>query len=138
ALEDGIAASRRLKQCRDGRFHHFAHGVTRKGIQNEKLRRELVGRKELFAPGAKRWQIKPSTMLQHHSCGDALTPLRIGHADHGTLSNGRMFAECFLNLQRGNLVPTCLDDVNVRPPKDAIDTVLDDRSIAGAKPALAE
>src|ERR1017187_3833957 len=49
-----------------------------------------------------------------------------------------MFAQRFLNLQRADLVPARLEDVNVGPAEDAIDTVLDDSSIAGAKPAIAE
>src|SRR5271166_4419027 len=49
-----------------------------------------------------------------------------------------MFAQRFLNLQRRYLVPTRLEDVNIRPSQDAIHTVLDDSSVAGAKPAIAE
>src|ERR1039457_4739697 len=49
-----------------------------------------------------------------------------------------MFAQRLLNLQRRHLVPARLEDVNVRPAEDAINTVLDDRSIASAKPAIAE
>src|ERR1039457_4832 len=49
-----------------------------------------------------------------------------------------MFAQRFLNLQRGDLVPARLEDVYVRPAKDTINTVLDDRSIASTKPAIAE
>src|ERR1019366_525406 len=49
-----------------------------------------------------------------------------------------MVAQRLLNLQRGDLVPARLEDVNVRPAEDAINTVLDDRSIASTKPAIAE
>src|ERR1039458_5006480 len=49
-----------------------------------------------------------------------------------------MLAQRFFNLQRGHLVPARLKDVNVGPAEDAIDTVLRDRGIASAKPAVAE
>src|ERR1700730_18308648 len=49
-----------------------------------------------------------------------------------------MSAQGFLNLQHGYLVSPRLEDVNIRPTKNAIDTVLDDRCIASAKPAIAE
>src|SRR5664279_6565108 len=49
-----------------------------------------------------------------------------------------MFAQRLFNLQRGDLVPARLEDVNVGASQDAIDTVLDDRGIARAKPAVAE
>ncbi len=49
-----------------------------------------------------------------------------------------MFAQGFLNFQRGYLVSPGFEDVNIRPAKNAIDTVLDDGSIAGAKPSIAE
>src|ERR1019366_6277989 len=49
-----------------------------------------------------------------------------------------MVAQRLLNLQRGDLVPARLEDVNVRPAEDEINTVLDDRSIASTKPAIAE
>src|SRR5258708_9450313 len=49
-----------------------------------------------------------------------------------------MFAQRFLNLQRGYFVSARLEDVNICPAKNTIDTVLDDRSIASAKPAIAE
>src|SRR3982074_2699979 len=49
-----------------------------------------------------------------------------------------MFAQGFLNFQRGYLVSPGLEDVNIRPAKKAMDTVLDDRSIAGSKPSIAE
>ena len=49
-----------------------------------------------------------------------------------------MLAQRFLNLQRGYLVSPCLQNVNIRPAKNAIDTVLDDGSIASSKPSIAE
>src|ERR1039458_5504049 len=49
-----------------------------------------------------------------------------------------MLAQRFFNLQRGYLVPARLEDVNVGPAQDAIDTVLDDRGVASAEPAVAE
>src|SRR5260370_14987294 len=49
-----------------------------------------------------------------------------------------MFAQRFLNRQRGSLVSSRRENVNIRSAKNAIDTVLDDRSIASAKPAIAE
>src|ERR1019366_1775910 len=77
---------------------------------------------------------------QNHGRSHALAPLRIGHADHGTVRNCGMFAQRILNLQRGYLVSTRFENVDVRPAKNAMDTVFifHDRSIARAKPAVAE
>ena len=91
-----------------------------------------------FGPGAQRWQIEGIAIVQHHRRGDALAPLRIGHTDDGTLGNRGMFAQRLLNLQRGNLVSARLENVDVRPAENAIDAVLDDRGVAGAKPAIAK
>src|SRR5260370_4877448 len=77
-------------------------------------------------------------VIQHHRSRDALSPLWIGHADYGTFRHRGMFTQRFLNLQRGHLMSTRLEDVHVRPAKNAIDAALNHRSIAGAKPALAE
>src|SRR5258708_22994156 len=77
-------------------------------------------------------------VIQHSGRSDALAPLWIGHANNGTLGNRGMFAQRFLNLQRGYFVSARLEDVNICSAKNAIDTVLDDRSIASAKPAIAE
>ena len=49
-----------------------------------------------------------------------------------------MLAQRFLNLQCGYLVSARLEDVNASAAKNAIDTVFDDRSVASAKPAIAE
>src|ERR1700730_14442539 len=77
-------------------------------------------------------------VIQHHGRSDALAPLRIGHADNRTIGDRRMFAQDFLNLQGGYFVSPRLEDVDTRPAKNAIDTVLDDGSIASAKPSIAE
>src|SRR5208283_2424742 len=124
----------------------LSHRIARKRIQHEKPRRQLVSREQLLGPGAKGREIEGIAVIQHvgqylfqnYGRSDALAPLWIGHADHGTLGDRGMFAQRFLNLQRGYLVSARLEDVNVRPAKNAIDTVLDDRSIARAKPAIAE
>ena len=49
-----------------------------------------------------------------------------------------MLSQRILNLQRRYLVRARLKDVNVGSAKNAIDPVLDNRSIARAKPAIAE
>src|SRR5258708_25500400 len=77
-------------------------------------------------------------VIQHSGRSDALAPLWVGHADNGTRGNRGMFAQRVLNLQRGFFVSARLEDVNICPAKNTIDTVLDDRSIASAKPAIAE
>src|SRR5215813_7773018 len=76
------------------------------------------------------------TVIQDNGHGDALAPLRIGHADNYALGNRGMFAQCFLNLQRGYLVSAGLDDVTVRPAENAIDAVRDEPRITGAKPTV--
>ena len=76
------------------------------------------------------------TVIEDDGHGDALAPLRIGHADHYALGNSGMFAQCFLNLQGGYLVTARLEYVNVRSAKNAIDALLDDRRITGAKPTV--
>src|ERR1019366_8604090 len=79
-----------------------------------------------------------TAVLQHQGRGDALSPLWIGHADNRTFDYGGMLTQHFFDFQRRYFVPARLEDVDVRAPQNAIDTVLDDRSVAGAKPAFAE
>src|ERR1019366_10279971 len=106
-------------------------------------------REQLLGPGTQRRQIEDIAVVQpffqNNGRSDALAPLRIGHTDHGTLGNCGMFAERVLNLQRVYFVSTRFENVDVRPAKNAIDIVFifavfifDYRSIAGAKPTVAE
>src|SRR5437899_12596744 len=49
-----------------------------------------------------------------------------------------MFTQYLLNLQRRHLMSAGFQDVHVRPAKNAIHTAFDHRSVASAKPAVAE
>jgi len=86
-----------------------------------------MSRQQLLGPSTKGLQIEGIAVIQHHGCGDALAPLRVGDADHGTLGNRGMRAQCFLDLERGYFVSAGLEDVNVGAAKNAIAAVLDDR-----------
>ena len=83
-------------------------------------------------------QIENIAIFQHHRRGDTLSPLCIGYSDYPTLGNCRMPAQRLFDLQSGYFVAASLEYVDVCSTKNAVDAVLDDRGIAGDKPAIAK
>ena len=73
---------------------------------------------------------------QNHSSGNDFAPFIIRHANHSHLANIRVLKQRGLNLERRKLVTTRLDDVDGGTPQDAIGTFINNRNIAGQKPAV--
>ena len=134
---DGIDAFG-LKQRRQGGLPYLSHRIARERIDHQQPRRQFVSCQQFSGPSTEALQIENIAIFQHHRRGDTLAPLCIGYADHRTFGNCGMPAQRLFNLQSGYFVATGLEYVDVRSTKDAVDTVLDDRGIAGDKPAIAK
>src|SRR5262249_46539089 len=89
-------------------------------------------------PGAQLLKAKLASIAQHHRGGDTLSPLGIGDPDDRTLDDARMLAQHLFHLECRNLVAARFQDVDVAPSENPEDTILHDRGIARAKPAIAK
>src|ERR1700733_2156582 len=127
-----------LKLLRQGGLHYLSHRIARKRIEDQQPRRQLVSGQQFPGPGAQGLQIENVAVFQHYRRGDTLSPLCVGYSHHPTLGNCGMLAQRLFDLQSGYFVATSLEYVDVCSTKDAVNTVLDDRGIAGDKPAIAK
>src|SRR5215469_14604685 len=93
-------------------------------------------RQSLFSPLAKLFKLQAISLFENKSCTDSFAPLQIGNSNDGALRDSGVFAQRFLDLQRGYFMPACLQDVDVGTPEDAVDAVFKHRCISRSEPPI--